>query len=118
MYTKTRRAFSITLLAVLLCSSFINIVTPPTAHAAVSGTPSEQLTRWFYYRGMWSCLSSGDREAELMQVITSYVGDTRSVIPLDDKKAYESYASTKAPYKYQPDRVNDLDDGRGPDGSM
>lgn len=57
----------------------------------------------------------GDREAELMQVISYYVGDNRSDIPMDDRVAYETYAKTKAPTKYKSDRVNDYGDGKGPD---
>ncbi len=60
----------------------------------------------------------GDREAELMQVISNYASDMRDVIPPEDKTAYESYANTKAPTVYKIDRVHDFDDGFGANGEF
>jgi len=62
--------------------------------------------------------SIGDREAELMQVIGNYVSDRRSVIPMETKVAYETYAKTKAPTVFRTDRVHDFDNGRGPNGQL
>jgi len=60
----------------------------------------------------------GTREKELLGVISDYVTDSRPVIPLDEKKAYERKAATKALYRYQPDRLSDYGDGKGPDGTL
>lgn len=60
----------------------------------------------------------GDREAELMEVISKYASDGRAVIPLSDQVTYESHAKTKAPYNYQSNRVMDFEDGLGANGQM
>ncbi len=62
--------------------------------------------------------SIGDREAELMQVISNYAGDRRRSIPMETKVAYETYAKTKAPTTFKIDRVHDFDDGKGPNGLL
>ena len=60
----------------------------------------------------------GTREQELLGVISNYAKDTRDVIPLDDKKAFEAKAATRAPYIYKPERLSDYGDGKGPDGTL
>lgn len=60
----------------------------------------------------------GTREKELLGVISDYAKDDRPVIPLNDKKAYEAKAATRAPYIYKPERLSDFGDGKGPDGTL
>lgn len=60
----------------------------------------------------------GTREKELLGVISDYAKDDRRTIPLNDKKAYEAKAATRAPFKYDPERLSDYEDGKGPDGTL